>query len=189
MSAYSRNEEKNFFKDVLWIKMLMETIMKSLSIKLIILLFAFNDIACSTSQGFVQERKSELSKIQNDNVYSNSWDNYVYHYLKQGLDVTEIINFSNQLFTARSVFVADDDINFWDLCVIEGMSQKIGVDLTIDVVQKIMEKRRSFVFADSEEKNFWDLCIYESLMKKYDDNVINIANEIIIARRAIMMNK
>jgi len=141
---------------------------------------------CSTSKELVKEKNDAVSMFYKHNVNQNIWDNYAYNFLKQGLNASEIVRYTNELFIARHAITDSDDINFWDLCAIEGIKQKTDVRLIIDIVSKIIEERRTHKFLDNVEKNFWDLSIYELLKIKYDKNVINIANEIILERRKFM---
>ena len=164
----------------------MEDNMKFFRTIFLIFLYLFIMAGCNTSKELVKGKSDDVSAFYNYNVNQKSWDNYAHNYLKQRLNTSEIINYSNQLFIARSTFTDGDDINFWDLCVIEGINQKIDVPLIIDIVSKIIEERRSYNFVDNVEKNFWDLSLYELLKIKYDNSVIYIATEIILGRRRFM---
>jgi hypothetical protein len=51
------------------------------------------------------------------------------------------------------------------------------------------KKRNEYGFIDPLEKNFWDMCVYELLKIKFDGDITNVANEIILTRRNFNQKK
>jgi hypothetical protein len=134
-------------------------------------------------------QNNNIKELYQIDMEQNSFDLYFLEYLKQRINMVDIIKNINKLMEARNMLTNDDEKNYWDLCVIEGITQNIDIDVIIDIASNIIKIRNEYEFIDVLEKNFIDMCVYELLKIKYGNDIKTTIDNIILARRNFNKNK